>query len=145
MTSFDRRISVDRSQFFLFCAVMPMKTSIVLLACIALLCAVSLRAADPPVAPNKVPHLESKYDAATLDKVENTPPEGFVAMFNGKDLTGWKGLLMPDSPAKRRDLTAEQLAKAQEVADKNMKEHWSVENGVIVFDGHGRNLCSAKD
>jgi hypothetical protein len=106
---------------------------------------VSLHAADPAVAPNKVPHVESKYDAATLDKVENTPPAGFVAMFNGKDLTGWKGLLMPDSPAKRANLTPEQLAKAQKEADDNMKKHWSVEDGVIIFDGHGRNLCSAKD
>ena len=23
----------------------------------------------------------------------NQPPQGFVALFNGKDLTGWKGLL----------------------------------------------------
>ena len=23
---------------------------------------------------------------------DNTPPEGYTALFNGKDLTGWKGL-----------------------------------------------------
>ena len=26
---------------------------------------------------------------------DNTPPPGFTALFNGKDLTGWKGLLKP--------------------------------------------------
>src|SRR5205085_11229184 len=31
---------------------------------------------------------------------DNTPPAGFTALFNGKDLTGWKGLLAPpyDNP-----------------------------------------------
>ena len=29
---------------------------------------------------------------------DNTPPPGFTALFNGKDLTGWQGLLMaPDT------------------------------------------------
>src|SRR5688500_5421762 len=27
---------------------------------------------------------------------DNSPPEGFEAAFNGKDLTGWKGLVSPD-------------------------------------------------
>ena len=30
---------------------------------------------------------------------DNTPPAGFVAIFNGKDLTGWKGLVA--TPPKR--------------------------------------------
>jgi len=34
------------------------------------------------------------------------PPEGFTALFNGTDLTGWKGLLRStyDNPAKRAKL-----------------------------------------
>ena len=33
---------------------------------------------------------------------DNTPPpEGFVALFNGKDLTGWKGLVADPEPARR--------------------------------------------
>ena len=32
---------------------------------------------------------------------DNTPPPGFVALFNGKDLTGWKGLVA-DPPTPRR-------------------------------------------
>lgn len=77
----------------------------------------------------------------------NQPPEGFVALFNGKDLTGWKGLLKGphDNPEKRAGLTPDQLAKLQQEADENMRAHWKVVDGVLVFDGKGRNLCTAKD
>jgi hypothetical protein len=95
-----------------------------------------------------VPHVQSKFDAASLDKVENTPPPGFIALFNGKDLTNWKGLLDPrkklDNPAVRAKLSSEDRAKAQEEADQNMRQHWKPENGVLVFDGKGRNLCTEK-
>jgi hypothetical protein len=78
---------------------------------------------------------------------DNTPPKGFQALFNGKNLKGWKGLLKPplDNPIKRAALTAEQRAAAQKEADENMRAHWKVEHGEIVFDGKGRSLCTAKD
>jgi hypothetical protein len=74
---------------------------------------------------------------------DNTPPEGFVALFNGKDLSGWKGLVA--DPPKRAAMSAEELAKAQESADQQMRDHWKVVDGVLVFDGKGQNLCTAKD
>jgi hypothetical protein len=87
--------------------------------------------------------------ASAEDKKDNTPPEGFVAAFNGKDLTGWKGLLDPrknlDNPFNRAKLAPEELAAAQKEADDNMRAHWSVQDGTLVFDGKGRNLCTAKD
>lgn len=46
------------------------------------------------------------------DKV-NTPPEGFTALFNGKDLDGWK------------------------VINSDKKEAWAAENGSIVCKGGG--------
>ncbi len=79
--------------------------------------------------------------------VLNQPPEGFTALFNGKDLAGWKGLLKGpyDNPDKRAALTPDDLAKFQKEANENMREHWSVVDGVLTFDGKGRSLCTAKD
>ena len=77
----------------------------------------------------------------------NQPPEGFVALFNGKDLTGWKGLLKGpyDNPAKRVALAPDELAKLQREADEDMRAHWKAADGIICFDGKGRSLCTAKD
>jgi hypothetical protein len=74
---------------------------------------------------------------------DNTPPEGFVALFNGKDLTGWKGLV--GNPKTRAQMTPEQLAEAQKKADEQMRAHWKVVDGVLVFDGKGKSLCTGKD
>jgi HEAT repeat protein len=71
------------------------------------------------------------------------PPEGFIALFNGKDLKGWKGLVA-DPPTRAR-MVAEELARAQMSADSSMRVHWSVQDGVLVFDGKGANLCTASD
>ena len=80
-------------------------------------------------------------------QADNTAPAGFAALFNGRDLAGWKGLLKGpnDNPIKRAALTPEQLAAAQQEADDNLRAHWKVEQGEIVFDGKGRSLCTAKD
>jgi hypothetical protein len=76
---------------------------------------------------------------------DNTPPEGFTALFNGKDLTGWKGLVA--NPKERAKMSPEKLADAQAKADQIMRDHWKVVDGVLVFDGDktGQSLCSAKD
>jgi len=77
----------------------------------------------------------------------NQPPEGFVALFNGRDLTGWKGLLKGpyDNPDKRAALPPDELVKLQQEADESMRAHWSVVDGVLTFDGKGRSLCTAQD
>lgn len=74
---------------------------------------------------------------------QNVPPEGFTALFNGENLDGWKGLV--GNPKSRAAMNAEQLAAAQQKADESMRKHWSVEDGVLVFDGKGQSLCTAKD
>lgn len=78
---------------------------------------------------------------------DNTPPEGFTALFNGDDLRGWKGLLKApnDNPIKRAALSPEARAEAQKEADDNMRAHWTVQDGTLVFDGKGRSLCTDKD
>ena len=77
----------------------------------------------------------------------NRPPEGFVALFNGKDLTGWKGLLASpnDNPIRRARLSAEALADAQTKADAKMRTHWSVKDGILKFDGGGYSLATIKN
>ena len=74
---------------------------------------------------------------------DNTPPEGFTALFDGHDLAGWKGLVA-DPPA-RAKMSPDDLAAAQAKADEGMRAHWKAEDGVIVFDGKGQNLCTARD
>lgn len=81
--------------------------------------------------------------AADEPRPDNTPPEGFVALFNGKDLSGWKGLVK--NPVERAKLTPEQLADLQKAADAKAHAHWSVENGVLVYDGRGDSLVADKD
>jgi hypothetical protein len=68
---------------------------------------------------------------------------GFTPLFNGRDLTGWKGLV--GNPKTRGAMSADELAAAQATADASMREHWSVVDGVLRFDGKGQSLCTAKD
>lgn len=68
---------------------------------------------------------------------------GFVPMFSGRDLTGWKGLV--ENPIARAKMSAEELAQKQAVVDAQVNDSWSVRDGVIVFNGKGNNLCSVKD
>ncbi len=92
---------------------------------------------------------EASPDSAALSLVQyeapNSPPPGYVALFNGKDLTGWKGLV--GSPITRAKMSSEELASAQAAADENMRAHWSVQDGMIVYDASkkGANICTAKD
>lgn len=76
--------------------------------------------------------------------VDNAPPAGFTALFNGKDLTGWKGLAHKRAD-QRRALKGDDLAAAQKTADEVMNEHWSVVEGILTYDGKGQSLCTAKD
>lgn len=58
--------------------------------------------------------------AGDLEAADNVPPQGFVAIFNGKDLSGWKEA-------------------------KGKESHWKVEDGVLVYDGKGGNLTTEKE
>jgi hypothetical protein len=85
--------------------------------------------------------------SAGAEQALNKPPKGFIALFNGKDLTGWKGLLKGpyDNPSRRAKLSPEKLKQLQKEADEDMRAHWKVADGALVFDGKGRSLCTAKD
>ena len=73
---------------------------------------------------------------------DNKPPAGFKALFNGKDLTGWQGLVELPQRAK---LSPEQLAKEQEEANKKYLPHWKVVDGTLTYDGKGQSLQTVKD
>src|SRR5262245_52819338 len=83
---------------------------------------------------------ESKTAASSS---ANTPPEGFTALFNGKDLTNWQGLVK--NIKVRKTMTAEEIAKLQPAADQKAKDHWTVKDGVLEYDGMGDSLCTLKD
>lgn len=75
--------------------------------------------------------------------VDNKPPEGFTPLFNGRDLSGWQGLVA--TPPKRAKMTIQEWAAAQVKANEKMEAHWQAQDGVLVFDGKGDNLCTAKN
>jgi hypothetical protein len=72
---------------------------------------------------------------------DNTPPEGFTALFNGKDLSGWQGLVEID----KRDKDPEKHAAQIKAANEKYLPHWSVKDGVLHYDGKGQSLQTAKD
>tara|TARA_R110002049_G_scaffold27321_3_gene94396 strand:- start:23965 stop:25302 length:1338 start_codon:yes stop_codon:yes gene_type:complete len=71
-------------------------------------------------------------------------PPNFVSIFNGRDLDGWEA--RPHfSPIKLAEMSEDERAekKAEWMADA--RQHWSVENGELVNDGHGAYLVTEKD
>jgi hypothetical protein len=88
---------------------------------------------------------ESDYEKERIIKYIATMPEGegFKPMFNGKDLTGWHGLV--ENPVARAAMKPAELAKKQAEADKKVLLNWSVKDGCIWFSGSGDNLCSIKE
>jgi hypothetical protein len=80
------------------------------------------------------------------------PPEGFTALFNEKDLTGWRGgstfdhrklLEMPEDARKAQ--IAKWTATMTAVNEKTGKPHWYVEKDELVNDGFGDYATTEKD
>jgi hypothetical protein len=72
------------------------------------------------------------------------PPKGFVALYNGVDLTGWRGgdtedhrkyLAMPDDARAKRD----------ELWTADMRAHWRADGKELVNDGKGRYATTVKE
>ena len=87
---------------------------------------------------------ESEYEKEMVNKYLDAMPEedGFKSMFNGTDLTGWKGLV--EDPLKRAKMKPAELAKKQLEADNKVPLNWTVRDGCIWFTGKGNNLCSVE-
>ncbi|MBI1842745.1 MAG: DUF1080 domain-containing protein [Verrucomicrobia bacterium] len=111
-----------------------MKTSLIL---VAGLVGLTLQLAGPGFL--------TRLDAAS-------PPSGFVALFNEKDLSGWRGgdtfdhrklLAMPEAERIAKIAAWTQSMKA--TSDKTGKAHWTAEKGELVNDGFGAYATTEKD
>jgi len=92
---------------------------------------------------------EVPADYQAVKPTDNTPPAGFTALFNGKDLTNWKGVTRAekfDNPLIRQKASPEKRAEIQAKADEEMRKSWHVrDGGTLYFDGKGYSLATAKD
>ena len=82
--------------------------------------------------------------ASTQSAQAGTPPEGFTALFNEKNLSGWWGLTTED-PVKWKALSADKLAEKKAASLKDIAQHWSVNGEELVNDGHGLYLSTQKN
>src|SRR2546425_8900705 len=84
----------------------------------------------------------AESSAAATGKVK--PPPGFIALFNGADLGGWRG---GDTFDHRKLLAMPAAERAAQIAQwtETMKAHWSVEHGEMVKNGHGAYASTGKD
>jgi acetyl esterase/lipase len=64
---------------------------------------------------------------------EPQPPEGFRALFNGRDLAGWYG----HNPHETEKLDSSRRGEAIAGVQKDFLAHWRIENGDLVNDGNG--------
>ncbi|MCW5557528.1 MAG: DUF1080 domain-containing protein [Verrucomicrobiae bacterium] len=93
-----------------------------------------------------VPLLVSPASAQT------SPPPGFTPLFNGKDLTGFRGgdtfdhrKLLAMLSAEREEQIAKWTASMLEVNPKTGKPHWYFEKDELVNDGFGAYATTEKD
>ncbi|HJY23981.1 MAG TPA: DUF1080 domain-containing protein, partial [Hanamia sp.] len=87
---------------------------------------------------------DSDYQKEAMRKflAEMPAGEGFVSLFNGKDLNGWKGLV--GNPLLRAKMNEKTLAKEQQKADVIMQKGWYAKDGILNFSGEGENICTDK-
>ncbi|MCF6296985.1 MAG: DUF1080 domain-containing protein [Flavobacteriaceae bacterium] len=95
---------------------------------------------------NNITGSDSQYIKIDVKEfLDNMSKEkGFISIFNGKDFTGWEGLV--ENPIKRGEMHKITLARAQTKANKQMMLDWFIKDGVIGFKGEGyNNICTIKD
>lgn len=69
------------------------------------------------------------------------PPEGFIALFNGKNLDGWHAVPHFD-PRKLAAMSEEDRKQKLDEWWADAKTHWRVDNGELVNDGKGPYLTT---
>ena len=73
-----------------------------------------------------------------------TPPEGFTSLYNGKDLTGWRGGDTSDHRAYLA-LAPEKRAERDKTWTADMLTHWKAEGDELVNDGKGKYATTEKE
>ena len=73
-----------------------------------------------------------------------TPPEGFTSLYNGKDLTGWRGGDTSDHRAYLA-LAPEKRAERDKTWTADMLAHWKAEGDELVNDGKGKYATTLKE
>ncbi len=81
--------------------------------------------------------------AATLAAAPN-PPAGFTALYNGVDLTGWRG---GDTTSHRGylALSPEQRAERDKAWTADMLAHWKADGDELLNDGKGKYATTVKE
>jgi hypothetical protein len=75
---------------------------------------------------------------------EPRPPEGFTALFNDTDLSGWHGMPHFD-PYKLAAMKPDDRAAQIEKWTADARKHWTVEGGELVNDGRGAYLTTDRE
>src|SRR5688572_582503 len=72
------------------------------------------------------------------------PPAGLTALYNGRDLTGWRG---GDTFDHRKYLAMSDAERAKQDAEwtADMRAHWRAEGPDLVNDGAGKYATTIKD
>jgi hypothetical protein len=93
---------------------------------------------------DKLTGADSQYERIDiLTYLEGLPyTRGYESIFNGKDLTGWQGLV--ENPIARSKMSPKQLEQKQLEANAKVSENWSIRDGCIYFQGDGANLCTTR-
>jgi hypothetical protein len=80
-------------------------------------------------------------------QTQKKPPAGFTSLFNGKDLSGWRGRQPNYNPAEEAKLPPDALAAKQAEWNTARDAHWRVDTAKqeIVSDGQSPHLSTAKD
>lgn len=93
---------------------------------------------------DKLEGQDSQYEVIDIQTYLASMPltRGYEPIFNGKDLTGWQGLV--ENPIARSKMSKAELARKQKEADEKVKENWTVKDGAIYFSGKGDNLCTVR-
>ena len=71
-------------------------------------------------------------------------PEGFMPLFNGTDLAGWRGRPHAHPQEETKGSDEEQTGRRKKWND-DLAAHWKVEDGIIVNDGRGVFLTTDRD